>query len=155
MISRYRSFVDIGHDIGHDIEGHASACARAKNHNKICALQSVFDTEPTVNSLQSWVAKLPQSPLSPSPPPPPSRPTSPAFALSRLSATAAVCFGTAGLNVLNHTVNRKHGFLERLATRVQTPETLFNSHSPYLACTPWSQTYTMPWSRLRQPTTPS
>ena len=31
---------------------------RAKNRNEICALpvQSVFDTEPTVNSLQRWVA---------------------------------------------------------------------------------------------------
>ena len=29
---------------------------RAKNRNEVCALQSVFDTELTVNSLQSWVA---------------------------------------------------------------------------------------------------
>ncbi len=29
---------------------------RTKNRNEICALQSVFDTEPTVNSLQCWVA---------------------------------------------------------------------------------------------------
>jgi hypothetical protein len=29
---------------------------RAKNRNQKSALQSVFETEPTVNSLQSWVA---------------------------------------------------------------------------------------------------